>query len=336
MKKIGIIIIQLLWISQLAFGQNQTNFKILRSLKIPSSGGWDYISVDEINQKIYVSHGNQVNILDVATGDSVGYIPNTNGVHGIAFVPEKNEGYISAGRLNSIITFDLKTYQVKDSIKVGKNPDAIFYDESAKHIITCNGGSKDMSFVDINTDKLVSTLALGGKPETAVSNGNGMVYVNLEDKSEVLKLDGNKFSILAHYKLNGGEEPTGLSIDNKTHRLMVSCGGNKLLIILDAIHGKEIARIETGEGTDGNAFDPEKHLVFSSNGEGTLTIVKELSANKFVKVQNLKTEKGARTIGINLKNHRVYLPTADFMPKEVGQRWPKMVPGSFRILEIGE
>jgi len=334
MKKIALLVIGVCFLTGIALAQTGKNYSIVRKLKIQSAGGWDYISVDETNQKIYVSHGNQVNILDLKTGDSVGYVPNTNGVHGIAFVPEKNEGYISAGRLNSVITFDLKTYQVKDSIKVGKNPDAIFYDASQKHIITCNGGSKDASFIDVNTDKVVSTLPLGGKPETAVSDDKGMVYINIEDKNEVVKVDGIHFKVLAHFPLVGGEEPTGLSIDNKTHRLFVS-SGNKMLYVLDT-HGKEIAKIPTGSGTDGNGFDPETQLIFSSNGEGTLTIIKEVNANKFELVKNLKTEAGGRTMCVSTSNHHVYIPTADYQPKAPGQKYPRPVPGSFRILEISE
>ena len=336
MKKFIYLLINILLFSTLGFSQSGEGYKILRKLKISSSGGWDYLSVDETHHKIYVSHGNQVNILDETTGDSVGCVSHTNGVHGIAFVQEKNEGYISAGRLNSIITFDLTTYQIKDSIKVGKNPDAIFYDESQKHIITCNGKSSDVTFVDVNTDKVVGTLPLGGKPETAVSDGNGFLFVNLEDKNEVLKLDGKNFKVLAHYKLNGGKAPTGLSIDTKTNRLMVSCGDSPLMIILDSKTGKQITTIKTGDGTDGNAFDPATNLLFSSNGEGTLTIIKEVNANTFKLVKNLVTEKSARTIGINTQNHHVYLPSADFLPPAPGSERGKMIAGSFRVLDIGE
>jgi len=335
MKKTFLLLFSLLFISVLGFGQTGKNYSILRKLKISSAGGWDYISVDETHQKIYVSHGNQVNILDLKSGDSVGYIPHTNGVHGIAFVPEKNEGYISAGRLNEVITFDLTTYQVKDSIKVGKNPDAIFYDDSQKHIITCNGGSQDASFIDVGTDKLINTLPLGGKPETAVSDGKGMVFINIEDKNEVLKVDGIHFKVLEHFALVGGEEPTGLSIDPITHRLFVS-SGNKMLYVLNSLTGKEVAKVPTGSGTDGNGFDPATKLIFSSNGEGTLTIIKEVNANKFEVVKNLKTEAGGRTMCVSTTNHHVYIPTADFLPKVAGQRYSRPVPGSFRVLEIGE
>ncbi len=318
-----------------SFGQTYTDYKILRKLPIKSAGGWDYIAVDEEHQKIYASHGNQVNILDALTGDSVGVIPNTNGVHGIAFVYEKNEGYISAGKLNQVITFNLKTYEFIDSIKVGQNPDAIFYDEIQKQIVTCNGKSHDASFIDVGTDRLIATLPLGGKPETAVVGGNGEIFINIEDKNEVVKVDGVHFKILERFKLDGGEEPSGLSIDRVTNRLMVSCG-NKLMLILNANTGKKVAQIPTGDGTDGNAFDPNTRLIYSSNGEGTLTIIKEESADEYTVVQNLKTEKGARTMYLNLKNHHAYLPTADFLPLAKGDRWPKMIPGTFRILEIGE
>lgn len=334
MKKIALLFFGLCFFSLMALAQSGKNYSITRKLKIQSGGGWDYISVDETHKKIYASHGNQVNILDLNTGDSVGFVPNTNGVHGIAFVPEKNEGYISAGRLNSVITIDLTTYQVKDSIKVGKNPDAIFYDASQKHIITCNGGSKDASFIDVTTDKVVATLPLGGKPETAVSDGKGKVFINIEDKNEVVKVDGVHFKLLEHFPLVGGEEPSGLSIDNKTHRLFVSCG-NKMMFILNSLNGKEVAKIPTGNGTDGNGFDPETNLIFSSNGEGTLTIIKEVNANKFEVVKNLKTEQGGRTMTVST-NHHVFIPTADFLPKAPGQRYSRPVPGSFRILEIAE
>lgn len=265
-------------------------FAILKIFHILSSGGWDYIAVNGDN--VYVSHGTQVNILNKVTGDSVGVINNTIGVHGIGFVPSLNKGYTSNGRLNNVYVFDLKTFTVKDSIATGQNPDAIFYDDFCKRIITCNGRSKDLTFIDPVTNKVTNTVNVGGKPETAVSDGAGKVFVNVEDKNEIVVIDSKTFTVTNHWSLLPGEAPTGLAIDVKTKRLFAACGDNNFLVVVNAEDGKVVAQLPIGKGCDGAVFDAGLKNIYTSNGsDGTLTVIHEDAADKYTVVATNCTNK---------------------------------------------
>ena len=317
--------------------QKTSGYKLTNTFHIASTGGWDYIAVDENSNRLYVSHGGQVNILDKATGDSLGVIANTTGVHGIAFNSALGKGYTSNGRLNNVTVFNLKTAAVLSQISTGENPDAIMYDEYTKKIITCNGRSKDLTIIDAVTEKVVATIPVGGKPETAVSDNMGKLYVNSEDKNEIVVIDLIKYTVLNHWSLLPGEEPTGLVIDLKTKRLFATC--DKLLVAMDATNGKIVAQLPIGEGCDGAAFDPSSNLIFTSNGSGTITIVKEQSANSFVVLETIPTKRSARTMTIDTKTHKLYLPAADMeaVPADApkGTR-PKMVAGSFQVLVLSK
>lgn len=323
-----------------SWAQKTTGFKVLNDYKIASPGGWDYILADGANKRVYVSHGTQVNVLST-TGDSVGYIPKTAGVHGIALVPALGKGYTSNGRSNSITVFDMKTLATKGEIALpAKNPDAIFYDDFSKKIITCNGGSHDLSFVDPVTEKVVATVQLGEKLETAVSDGKGKIFVNGEDNSVVHVVDATSFKEITTYKIDGGSSPSGLGIDRKTNRLFIACGDSKTLVVMNASNGKTVAKFPAGR-TDGLVFDPELKMIYVSNGEGNITVVRENGADKFEFIENIPTEAGARTIGIDLVTHHLYLPTAKFGPApaattENPRPRPRMEPGSFHVIEVGK
>ena len=323
-------------ISGITFTSNaQSGLKVVKSLKIGGAGGWDYLAVQPNSNRLFVAHGTQVNVIDKTTGDSIGVIPNTIGIHGIAFVPSLNKGFTTNGRTNNSYVFDLKTLLVTDSIATGQKPDAIFYDESIDKIVICNGKSKDLSFIDPATNKVVATVAVGGAPETAVSNGKGKIFVNLEDKSEVVAIDSKAYTVLAHWSIAPGEAPTGLAIDTKTNRLFAASGDNEKLIVLNAETGAVVANLPIGPGCDGDAFDPATKNIYASNGEnGTLTVIHEESAEKYVVVENVPTKKGARTIALDEKTHLVYLPTAD-LDASTGKR-PKAIPGTFQVLVVGK
>jgi YVTN family beta-propeller protein len=310
-----------------------SGYKVSKVFHISSTGGWDYLAVN--NDKLYVSHGNQVNVLNKNTGDSIGIIENTTGVHGIAFANNLNKGYTSNGRLNNVTVFDLQTNKVLGQVSTGENPDAIFYDNFSKKIITCNGRSKDLTIIDPTTDKVVATVALGGKPETAVSNDAGKLFVNIEDKNEIAEVDARTFKVENHWSLAPGEGPTGLAIDKSTNRLFAGC--EKQLVVMDAVSGKVVTKLSIGDGCDGDAFDPATKTIFTSNGEGTLTVIHENSANDFKVVDNVKTKPRARTIALDEKTHRLYLPTADFeaaAPNAARNERPRMLPGSFQVLVV--
>src|ERR1700741_1026010 len=249
--------------------QTSTGFKVLNDYKINSPGGWDYILVDGANKRVYVSHGMQVNVIST-TGDSLGYIPKTTGVHGIALVHDLNKGFTSNGRGNSITVFDLKTLTATGEITLPvKNPDAIFYDDFSKKIITCDGGSHDLCIVDPATEKVVTTVPLGEKLETAVSDGKGKIFVNGEDNSAVHVVDATSLKEITTYKIDGGSSPSGLDIDRKTNRLFIACGDSKTMVVMDASNGKTVGKFPIGR-TDGLVFDPALKIAYASNGEGTI------------------------------------------------------------------
>ena len=312
----------------------QHSFTIQKTFHIQSSGGWDYLAVSPAKPWLYVSHGTQVNVLNKTTGDSIGIFPNTAGVHGIAFAQEYNKGFISNGRLNNVFVFDMATNLVVDSIQTDTNPDAMCYDGYSKKIFVGNGRSKTATVIDVTNNKVVATIDLGGKPEASVSDEHGKVYVNIEDKNEIAVIDVKTMKITKRYSVAPGEEPSGLVIDNKTHRLFAGCG-NKQMIVLDAATGKHVATLPIGDGCDGLGYDAATGNVFASNGDGTLTVVHS-DKGAYKVTANILTQAGARTIAVDPASHWIYLPTADFQPQAAGSKERrKTIPGTFRILVIG-
>jgi len=326
----------LLGSSLISLAQQPDKIHLLNTFHIASEGGWDYIAVQPSSNKLYVSHGTQVNILDKTTGDSLGVILNTTGVHGIAFIPSLNKGYTSNGRLNNVTVFDLKTNAVLSQIATGENPDAIFYDEFSKKIITCNGRSKDLSVIDPVTEKVVATIAVGGKPETAVSNNEGKIFVNIEDKNEIVKVDILKYVVENHWSILPGESPTGLVYDAKSKRLFAGCGDNKLLMIVNADNGSIVDKLPIGGGCDGVGYDGIQKLIYTSNGEGNMTVIKEITKDKFVVAATIPTKRSARTIAVDETTHKIYLPAADLEPAPAGGGRPKMIAGTFQVLVFGQ
>jgi YVTN family beta-propeller protein len=314
--------------------QKPSGIHLLTTYHIASAGGWDYIEANYGN-KIYVSHGTQVNILNKNNGDSLDFIANTNGVHGIAFDAAQSKGFTSNGRLNNVSVFSTKTNKVITQIATGQNPDAIMYEPFSKKIITCNGRSKTLSFIDPIKNILTDSVSVGGKPETAVSDEEGKIYVNIEDKNEIVVIDAKTFKVINRWSLKPGEGPTGLAMDLKTKRLFVGC--DKLLVVMDANTGKVIDKISIGDGCDGVVFDGETKNIFTSNGEGTMSVIHEDNKNKFRLTETVNTKIGARTISLDTKTHLLYLPTADFEPADPKVKGrPKMIPGSFQVLVYGK
>ena len=342
MKKITCLLaagIMVLTANNSSFAQ-ATGYHLLRTMHIASSGGWDYIALNPVQDNwLYVSHATQVNIINKNTGDSVGVISNTEGIHGIAFAPEFKKGFTSNGRMNTVTVFDINTNAVQAQIKTGDNPDAIMYDNFTKKVFVCNGHSSDLTIINPATNEVVKTVALGGKPETAVSDEAGKIYINIEDKNEIVVLNTKNYSVEHRWKVGKGDEPSGLAIDTKTKRLFAGCS-NKLLIVMNAENGKVMKELPIGDGCDGVAFDNTLKLAFSSNGDGTLTVIKEKSAKEFEVVDNVTTKKGARTLVVDEKVHTVYLPTAEFEPAPPNATTkPKRrttIPGTFQVLVVGK
>src|ERR1051325_9858406 len=251
-----------------------TGYHLLKRIEVGGEGGWDYLTVDSAARRLYVSHATRVVVIDVDKGSVVGEIPDTKGVHGIAIAPELGRGFTSNGAAATATIFDLKTLNVLGQVKTGTNPDAIIYDPASRRVFAFNGRSNDATAIDAASGNVAGTLAVGGKPEFAVADGKGMVYVNIEDKSEIVAIDSNKLTVKARWPLAPGEEPSGLAMDRKARRLFAVCS-NKKMIVMNADDGHVVADLPTGGGTDAAAFDPETNLAFSSNGEGTLTVVRE-------------------------------------------------------------
>ncbi|MFL6335915.1 MAG: YncE family protein [Pyrinomonadaceae bacterium] len=319
--------------------KTQSGYHVINQYKLGGEGGWDYLTVDVKARRLYVSHATHVVVVDADTGAVVGDIPDTPGVHGIAVVEEVGKGYVSNGRASTVTVFDLKTLKTLKQIPVGKNPDAIIYDDASRRVFTMNGASNDTTAIDVKTDAVAGTLALGGRPEFAVTDGQGHVFVNLEDKSAIAEFDSRRLAVEADWPIAPAEEPSGLAFDRK-HRRLFSVGSNKMMAVVNADTGKVVTTVPIGGGVDAAAFDPETGFVFSSNGDGTLTVVHEDSPDRYTVVENVTTRRGARTMTLDPKTHRVYLVTAEFGPPpaptpERPRPRPSIVPGSFTLLVLG-
>lgn len=310
----------------------------LKKISIPGDGGWDYLTVDPAARRLYVARSSHVSVVDIDSDTLVGDIPNTKGVHGVAIAPKLGKGYTSNGGDNTVTVFDVKTLKEISHIPVGSGPDAIVFEAASRRVFTLNGQSGDATAIDTQTGKVVGTLPLGGRPEFAVSDDKGKVYVNIEDKSEIVQIDAQSLKILNRWPLAPGEEPTGLSIDKKRGRLFSVCA-NKKMVILDTASGKVIGSPTIGDGPDASAFDPGTGLAISSNGEGNLTLVQTGSGADFPVAATVATQPGARTMALDPKTHRIYLAAAKSLPPAPGETNPRRrgyVPGSFVILVYGK
>ncbi len=319
--------------------QSSPNFKLLRTLEIGGEGRWDYVTVEPEAHRIFVPRSTNVMVIDTETGKVIGEITNCEGVHGVALAPEFGRGFTSNGRANTSTIFELKTLKTVGSVKTGENPDAILFDPSSKRVLTFNGRSKDATVFSATDGTVAGAISLGGKPEAGVADGNGQVFVNIEDKSEIVRIDPKELKVTARWPIAPGEEPTGLALDARNRRLFTVCGNGKM-IVLDADSGKIVATLPIGKGVDGVAFDAATGNAFSSNGEGTVTVVHESDSLHFSVVQTIQTQPGARTIALDPQSHQLYLPTARFEaptsgPSRGGGGRPPVVAGSFSLLVVG-
>ena len=315
-------------------------YHLLAKKTLGGEGFWDYLTVDAASRRVYISRGSHVMVVDADTYEVVGDIPDTQGVHGIALAPELGRGFVSDGRSNQVTIFDLKTLKTLGTAPTGQNPDAIIYDPASQRVFTFNGRSGDSTAIDAATGKVAGTVALGGRPEFAAADGKGRIYNNLEDKSTVVEIDSGKLTVTNRWPLAPCEEPSGMAMDTAHRRLFIGCH-NKMMAVVDADSGHLIATPPIGQGVDANGFDPGTGLAFSSQGDGTLTVAHEDAPDKFTVVDNVQTERGARTMALDTKTHKVFLVTAEFGPApaptaEQPHPRPSMVPGSFTLLVFGQ
>ncbi|MBI1802916.1 MAG: YncE family protein [Ignavibacteriae bacterium] len=317
-----------------------SGYHIIDSLKLEGEGGWDYLTVDTSSERVYISRSSRVQVVDIGKHSLVGEIPNTIGVHGIALVPSLGKGYTSNGRDSSVTVFDLATLKTLRTIKIdARNPDAILFDPSSHRVFTFNGGSSNATAIDVGSDSIAGTVPLPGKPEAGVTDDNGTVFVNIEDKSVLVVFDSRTLKVLHTWPLAPGEEPSGLAIDKEHRRLFSGCG-NRTMAIVDTDSGTVVTTVPIGNGVDGTAYDPASSFAFSTNGEGTLSVVREDTPTKFSVVENAATRRGARTIALDEKTHRIYTVSAKFGPPPAPTAdrphpRPAIEPGSVTLYTIG-
>ena len=307
-------------------------YKVVKTWKLGGDGGWDYLTADSAGHRLFIARATRVMVVDTTSGKQVGEIPDTQGVHGVALIPEIGRGFSSNGREDTVSIFDLKSLAVEKKIKVGSGPDAILYDLFSKRIFTFNGRGKDTTAVDTSKGEVVGKIDLGGKPEFAASDEKGTVFVNIEDTSEIVAFDPQKLVVKSRWKLADCEEPTGLAIDRINRRLFAGCGGNKKMAIVNADNGKVVTTLAIGEGCDATAFDAELGMAFASAGDGTITVIKEDSPDKFSVVQTVMTQKGARTMALDQKTHQLFTVTATVTGTTRENR--KIEPDSFVVIAV--
>jgi YVTN family beta-propeller protein len=310
-------------------------YKPAAQIPIGGDGGWDILTIDQAARRLYLSHATKVVVIDLDKNALIGEIVDTPGVHAFVAVPELQRGFSSNGKEDKSSVVDLKTLATTSKLDVGKNPDAVAYDPKRGEVYVFNHSGNSVTVIDAKSEKVAATIQLGGSPEfPAVDAAAGRVYVNLEDKSEIAVIDTAKHEVIADWPLAPGEEPTGIALDITHHRLFATCH-NKMLAMLDSQSGKVVATAPMCSGADGCAFDDATQLVFASCGEGVTTIAKEEGPDKLSVVQTLQTQRGARTIALDPKTHRIYLPTADFGPPASPNGRPSIVPNTMRLLVYG-
>ncbi len=313
---------------------------VLKTFKLGGEGGWDYLEVDPDAHHLFISRATHVIVLDTESGKQVGDIPDTPGVHGIALAPELGRGFTSNGREGSVTIFDLKTLKPISKVQnVGQNPDAILYDPATKRVFTFNGRSSDSTAIDATSGNIVGKIPLDGKPEFAVTTGSGELFVNIEDKSEISALDPRNLKVKSTWPLAPCEGPSGLAMDVEHRRLFAGC--DKMMAVVNADSGKVITTLPIGDGVDAGRFDPGTGFAYASCGEGVLTVAHEDSPDKFEVVQNVPTQRGARTMALDQTTHTAYLVTAKFGPRPAPTAqnphpWPTILPDSFVVLVVGK
>ncbi|HVN46076.1 MAG TPA: YncE family protein [Steroidobacteraceae bacterium] len=314
-------------------------YHLSQEVKLPGDGGWDDLTFDDGAHRLFIAHGTQVQVVDSDKLTLIGTIDDTAGVHAIALATDVGHGYISAGRSGTVVVFDLKTLaRLKDIETTGANPDAILYDSATHRVLAFNGRGRNATVIDARSDTVVGTIPLDARPEFAVSDGKGSVYVNLEDRSSVARIDAQHMKVTAVWPLSGCEEPSGLAIDIAGQRLYAGCG-NEVMAVVDARSGRTLGAAPIGGGVDGAKYDSGMHLAFASCGEGVLTAVAAGADGSPQVAQSIPTQRGARTMALDEHSHRIFLVTASFGPTPPAtpaspHPRPAILPGTFRLLVV--
>lgn len=314
-------------------------YTITHTYTIGGEGGWDYVIPDAPNHRLFVARGNRVSVVDMNTGQLIAEIPGINGAHGIALVSDIGRGFATSGNDSSILMFDSKSYKGLLKIRAGDDADAIIYDPASKHIFSFNGDANTSTVVDPRRGTVIANIPLGGKPEYGQSSRDGMVYVNIEDSSQIVEIDTKTNAVTRRWSLAPCKNPSSLAIDIRRQRLFSGCR-NGLMAISNYKTGTVVATVPIGQGVDGAGYDPVLRDAYASNGDGTLTVIHQDSPNKYSVVENVPTGERARTMGLDPATHRIYLASAKFGPPPAEstatnpRRRPPMLPGSFTIIVV--
>jgi YVTN family beta-propeller protein len=296
-------------------------FAVTKKILIPGHGKWDYLTVDEGARRLYVSHGAQVEVIDLDSLTVVGSVPNTPGVHGVAVAPDQGRGFTSNGQSSTSTVFDLKTLKTISEIKTGQEPDGIIFDPATSRVFAFDGGDNKATVIDAETAKVAGSVDLGGGPEFAAADGNGSVYDNLEEQSQVIKIDSRKLTVEQRWPTAPCASPSSIAMDRANRRLFLGCR-SKVMAVMNADTGQVITTLPIGDHVDATAFDPQTKLIFNSNGEGTITVIRQDSADKYSAVETVKTLPRAKTMALDPKTHRLFLSTEE--------------SGQFEVLVVGK
>ena len=308
---------------------------LLKPISFTSGGDFDYLTVDSANRRLYVSHGMRVEVIDIDTGKTVGKVEKTEGVRGIAVVPNLNRGFTSNGAVDTVTIFDLKTLATLGTVNVGQNPGAILYEAYSKRVFTFNSGTINTTAIDAATGKVLGSMMLGGKPEGAAADGKGTIFVNIVDTNEVVAFDSKRLEILNRWPLTGCVNAVSMTLDEKNHRLFVGCH-SRALIVVDSKNGHKLTTLPIGEQVGASAYDPATKLLYASNGDGTVTVIQQESSNKYSVVETVKTQWGAKMMAYDPKQRRLYLSSAEYDAAEPGKKAERgaVRPGTFKVLVV--
>lgn len=297
------------------------SYSVIKKIPIAGTGSWDYLTVDEGARRLYVSHGTQVEVVDIDSLTVVGSIPKTPGVHGIALAPELGRGFVSNGQASTVTIFDLKTLKPIADVAVGQKPDAIIYDPATHRVFAFNGGANSATAIDAESGKVAGTVDLGGGPEFAAADSKGYVFNNLEDESQLLKINSRELKVEQRWPTAPCSSPSSMAMDQPNRRLFLGCR-SKVMAVVDADSGKVITTLPIGDHVDATAFDSETKLIFNSNGEGTISVIHQDSPDRYSAVETVKTLPRAKTMALDPKTHRLFLSTAE--------------NGQFEVLVVGK
>ena len=321
MRRIAVCLAVVVVFAGTALAAPSGEYAVIKKISIPGTGSWDYLAVDEGARRLYVSHGTQVEVIDIDSQNVVGSIPKTPGVHGVAIAPEHGKGFVSDGQANAVTVFDLKTLKTIVEVPTGQKPDAIIYDPGTSRVFAFNGGGNSATAIDAATNKVVGTVDLGGGPEFAAADGKGYVFNNLEDESLVLKINSRALEVEQRWPTAPCSSPSSMAIDRANRRLFIGCR-SKVMAVMDADLGKVITTLPIGDHVDATTYDPETKLIFNSNGEGTITVIRQESPDKYSVVETVKTLPRAKTMALDPKTHQLFLSTAE--------------NGQFEVLVVGK